>query len=155
VAHDSHGVHETRGERRPTHEVAVRLAVVAQVECERHILKPGLMFKGKGLKPVAFKPSMGQVNRVQLVQPTSSSKHSFPVGQLFRSRNCSRSTVNTALASAAERSGSVRSTTTSVPGSTQSHRFAYVCVSSAFAWFRFDSNTSDANSCMRCSSGPD
>jgi hypothetical protein len=30
------------------------LAVAAQVEFERHILKPGLMFKGKGLKPATF-----------------------------------------------------------------------------------------------------
>jgi hypothetical protein len=29
--------------------------VVAQVEFERHILKPGLIFVGTGLKPVAFK----------------------------------------------------------------------------------------------------
>ena len=40
--------------------------VVAQVEFERHILKPGLMFKGKGLKPVAFKL---WVNIVQLAPP--------------------------------------------------------------------------------------
>jgi hypothetical protein len=40
--------------------------VVAQVEFERHMLKPGLIFKGKGLKPVAFKL---WVNRVQLAPP--------------------------------------------------------------------------------------
>ncbi len=32
----------------------LRRRVAAQVEFERHILKPGLMFKGKGLKPGAF-----------------------------------------------------------------------------------------------------
>jgi hypothetical protein len=42
------------------HDVAV------QVASERHILKPGLIFKGKGLKPVAFKL---WVNRVQLAPP--------------------------------------------------------------------------------------
>jgi hypothetical protein len=31
------------------------LDVAAQVAFERHILKPGLVFKGEGLKPVAFK----------------------------------------------------------------------------------------------------
>jgi hypothetical protein len=40
--------------------------VAAQVAFERHILKPGLLFKGKGLKPVAFKL---WVNRVQLAPP--------------------------------------------------------------------------------------
>jgi hypothetical protein len=35
-------------------EVGVR-GVVAQVECERRILKPGLICKGKGLKPGGFK----------------------------------------------------------------------------------------------------
>jgi hypothetical protein len=39
----------------------------AQVESERHILKPGLMFKGKGLKPVAFKLWVN--NRVQRAPP--------------------------------------------------------------------------------------
>jgi hypothetical protein len=36
-------------------DVLFELGVVAHVEFERHILKPGLIFKGKGLKPVAFK----------------------------------------------------------------------------------------------------
>jgi hypothetical protein len=40
--------------------------VAVQVECERHILKPGLMFEGKGLKPVACKL---WVNRVQRAPP--------------------------------------------------------------------------------------
>jgi hypothetical protein len=40
--------------------------VVAQVEFERHVLKPGLIFKGEGLKPVAFKL---WVNRVQRAPP--------------------------------------------------------------------------------------
>ena len=31
-----------------------RLVVVAQVEFERHILKPGLILQREGLKPVAF-----------------------------------------------------------------------------------------------------
>jgi hypothetical protein len=34
---------------------ALLRGVVAQVEFERHILKPGLIFKGKGLKPGAFR----------------------------------------------------------------------------------------------------
>jgi hypothetical protein len=46
-------------------------AVVAQFELfERHVLKPGLVFKGKGSKLVAFKP-MGENNRVHNVhRPT-------------------------------------------------------------------------------------
>jgi hypothetical protein len=39
---------------------------VARVGFERHILKPGLIFKGKGLKAVAFEL---WVNRVQLAPP--------------------------------------------------------------------------------------
>jgi hypothetical protein len=39
---------------------------VARVEFERHVLKPGLIFKGKGSKPVAFKL---WVNRVKVVKP--------------------------------------------------------------------------------------
>jgi hypothetical protein len=41
------------GRHRPHHRI--RRAVTAQVEFERHSLKLGLIFKGKGLKPVAFK----------------------------------------------------------------------------------------------------
>jgi hypothetical protein len=37
--------------------------VAAQVEFERHILKPGLIFKGKGLKPLAFKLWVSIVQR--------------------------------------------------------------------------------------------
>jgi hypothetical protein len=44
-------------------------SVVAQVEFEKHVLKPGLICKGKGLKPVAFKL---WVNRVQCVEPRRS-----------------------------------------------------------------------------------
>jgi hypothetical protein len=44
----------------------VRRDVVAQVGFERHILKPGLIFKGKGLKPGAFTL---WVNRVQRAPP--------------------------------------------------------------------------------------
>jgi hypothetical protein len=43
--------------------------VEAQVACERHVLKPGLMFKGKGLKPVAFKLMGQQSSTVQLAPP--------------------------------------------------------------------------------------
>jgi hypothetical protein len=42
--------------------------VAVQVEIfERHVLKPGLLFKGKGLKPVAFK-LRGQHSSTDTVQ---------------------------------------------------------------------------------------
>jgi hypothetical protein len=53
--------------RRPRHghDLGRRGVVAAQVAFERHVLKPGLIFKGKGLKPVAFKL---WVNRAQLIE---------------------------------------------------------------------------------------
>jgi hypothetical protein len=44
----------TVGHREADVRQAVAHGVAAQVVFERHILKPGLMFKGKGLKPAAF-----------------------------------------------------------------------------------------------------
>jgi hypothetical protein len=49
--------------------------VVAQVEFERHILKPGLLCKGEGLKAGDFKL---WVNRVQLAPPHRMSTRSAP-----------------------------------------------------------------------------
>jgi hypothetical protein len=52
--------------------VCVLPVVAAQVEFEKHILKPGLIFKGKGLKSVAFKLWLN------IIQPAS--PHPVPGG---------------------------------------------------------------------------
>jgi hypothetical protein len=76
------------------HTLANRRVVVVQVEFERHILKPGGLINGKGLKPVAFKL---RVNRVQLAPPhrvgATPAEHVSP--PVF-SRNAARSSAATA-----------------------------------------------------------
>jgi hypothetical protein len=61
-----------------------RHAVAAQVAFERHTFKPGLICKGKGLTPVAFKL---WVNSVQLVQPRHAHIHNGDTPECQRGRH--------------------------------------------------------------------